>query len=323
MRAIRIQQSGGPEVLEILEVEKPSPGPGQVLVRNVAIGLNFLDIYHRSGLYPQKMPFQPGTEAAGVVEAVGEGVTRFKIGDPAVYGSGVTGAYADFHVVAQDRAYRTPAGIDAETAAAVLIKGMTAEFLLNRAYPVKAGEAVLIHAAAGGVGQIMVQWAKALGAFVIGTVGSQAKAEYVRGLGADHVLIYGEEDFAPEVRSLTGGKGVAVAYDSVGAAVFESTLGSLAKRGMLINYGSASGPMPTFDTIRLGRGGSLYLHRPALQDYVSNAEELDASAGALFQMILSGQVKITIGRRFAFADVRAAHEALASRDTLGSSLLIP
>ena len=323
MKAIRIEKTGGPEVLHIVDIPKPEPKPGEVLVRHTAIGVNFIDTYHRTGLYPIKLPSGLGMEGAGQVEAVGEGVTRFAPGDLIAYASGPIGAYAEFHVVTADRAVQLPAGVSAQTGAAALLKGMTAEFLLRRCYPVCAGQTILVHAAAGGVGSILVQWAKVLGATVIATVGSQAKAERVTALGADHVILYRDQDVAAGVRKITGGVGVPVAYDSVGAATFEGTLGSLSRRGLFVSYGNASGPAPAIEPGRLSRMGSLYLTRPTLFDYAATTDELDASAAALFEVIASGQVKIDIGQTFALADARAAHEALESRDTIGASLLIP
>ena len=323
MKAIRIEQTGGPEVLHIVDIPKPEPKPGEVLVRHTAIGVNFIDTYHRTGLYPIRLPSGLGMEGAGTVEAVGEGVTRFAPGDLIAYASGPIGAYAEFHVVTADRAVQLPAGVSAQTGAAALLKGMTAEFLLRRCYPVRSGQTILVHAAAGGVGSILVQWAKVLGATVIATVGSQAKAERVTTLGADHVILYRDQDVAAEVRKITGGLGVPVAYDSVGAATFEGTLGSLARRGLFVSYGNASGPAPAIEPGRLSRMGSLYLTRPTLFDYAATTDELDASAAALFGVIASGQVKIDIGQTFALSDARAAHEALEGRDTVGASLLIP
>lgn len=323
MRAVRITRTGGPEVLEPMEVETPRPGPGEILIRNQAIGLNFIDTYHRTGLYPVKLPSGLGMEGAGVVEAVGDGVTRFAIGDRAAYASGPIGAYAEFHVVKADRAVKPPAGVSVEVAAAALLKGMTAEFLLRRCYPVKAGETILVHAAAGGVGSILVQWAKHLGATVIGTVGSEAKADLARGHGCDHVIFYRDEDVAERVREITGGRGVPVAYDSVGAATFEGTLASLARRGLFVSFGNASGPAPPFAPARLSQKGSLFLTRPTLFDYVATTEELDESASALFGVIASGAVKIEIGQTFRLADAALAHEALEGRNTIGASLLIP
>lgn len=323
MRAIRITRTGGPDVLELAEIERPAPGPGEILVRNQAIGLNFIDTYHRTGLYPVKLPSGLGMEGAGEVVEVGEGVDRFAVGDLAAYASGPIGAYAEFHVVKAGRAVKPPAGVGAGVAAACLLKGMTAEFLLRRCFPVQAGQTILVHAAAGGVGSILVQWAKALGATVIGTVGSAEKAARVRELGGDHVILYRDQDVAAEVRRITGGAGVPVAYDSVGAATFEATLGSLARRGMFVSYGNASGPAPAILPGRLSQLGSLFLTRPTLFDYVAPTEELDASAAALFGVIAKGQVRIDIGQTFPLAQAKAAHEALEGRETVGASLLIP
>ncbi|HEY8615331.1 quinone oxidoreductase [Phenylobacterium sp.] len=323
MRAIRFEQTGGPEVLQLVEVETPSPGPGQILIRHQAVGVNFIDTYHRTGLYPVKLPSGLGGEAAGVVEAVGDGVTRFQPGDLAAYAGGVMGAYAEYAVVAAERAVKPPAGVDARLAAAALLKGMTAEFLVRRCAPIQAGQPVLIHAAAGGVGQILVQWAKVIGAEVIATVGSQDKAERARALGAEHVILYREQDVAAEVKRITGGKGVPVAYDSVGKATFEGTLGSMARRGVFVSFGNASGPAPPVDPIRLMRGGSLFFTRPTMFDYVATVEELDDSAGALFGLMAAGRIKVEIGQEFPLADARRAHEALEARETVGASLLIP
>ncbi|WP_332769932.1 quinone oxidoreductase family protein [Phenylobacterium sp.] len=323
MKAIRFETTGGPEVLQVIDLPTPEPRPGEILVRHQAVGVNFIDTYHRSGLYPAKLPSGLGMEAAGVVEALGEGVTRFKAGDLVAYAGGPIGAYSQFHVVKADRTVKLPTGVSAETGAAALLKGMTAEFLLRRTYPVKAGETILIHAAAGGVGSIAVQWAKHLGATVIATAGSESKAQRVRDLGADHVILYRDQDVAAEVRRLTDGKGVPVAYDSVGAATFEGTLGSLARRGLFVSFGNASGPVPPFPPARLAAAGSLFFTRPTMGDYQATTPELDASAQALFEVIASGAVKIEIGQTFPLAEARAAHEALEGRDTVGASLLIP
>lgn len=323
MLAIQAVRTGGPEVLEAADLPVPTPGPGQILVRNTAVGLNYIDTYFRTGLYPAKLPAVLGLEGAGVVEAVGEGVTRFKAGDRAAYGNGPMGAYAEYHCVPAERAVQIPDGIDEATAAAAMLKGMTAEFLLRRCYPVKAGDAILVHAAAGGVGQILVQWAVSLGARVIGTAGSADKAALARELGCEEVILYRDEDVAARVKALTGGAGVRVAYDGVGAATFEASLSSLGRRGMLVSYGNASGPAPAVAPLRLSQGGSLFLTRPTLFDYVATTPELDASAAALFAVIASGAVKIGIGQRFALKEARAAHEALEGRETSGSTLLIP
>ena len=323
MKAIRIERTGGPEVLDLAEVEVPSPKAGEILVRHEAVGVNFIDTYHRTGLYPVKLPSGLGLEAAGVVEAVGDGVERFKAGDRVAYASGPIGAYSELHVTSAARAVKVPEGVDVKVAAAALLKGMTAEFLVRRTFPVKAGDTILVHAAAGGVGSILVQWAKHLGARVIGTAGSEAKAELARGHGADHVILYRDQDVAAEVRRLTDGRGVPVAYDSVGAATFEGTLGSLARRGMFVSFGNASGPVPPFAPLRLSQAGSLFFTRPTMFDYTSTTQELDESAGALFEVIKSGAVKIDIGQTFALGDARRAHEALEGRETVGASLLIP
>lgn len=323
MKGIRLAANGGPEVLDLVDLPDPVPGPGQVLVRQTAIGVNYIDTYHRSGLYPLRLPSGLGMEGAGEVLAAGEGVTRFAPGDRVAFASGPIGAYAELHAVDAARAVAIPGGVDDRTAAAALLKGMTAEFLLRRCRPVATGETILIHAAAGGVGQIMVQWAKALGAVVIATAGNAAKAARVRDLGADHVILYGEQEVAVEVRRITGGAGVPVAYDSVGAATFEGTLASLARRGVFVSFGNASGPPPAVEPGRLMRMGSLFFTRPTLGDYVATTEDLDASAAAVFGRIAAGEISIEIGQTFPLSQARAAHEALESRQTVGSTLLIP
>lgn len=322
MRAIRFEQTGGPEVLQLVEVDAPQPRPGQVLIRHEAIGINFIETYLRSGLYPMKLPSGLGGEAAGVVEAVGEGVTRFKVGDR-VAAAGTSFSYAEKSVVSAGRAVAVPDGVDLKIAAAALLKGMTVEFLVRRLHRVEAGETVLWHAGAGGVGQIAIQWLKALGAVVITTVGSAAKAARVRELGADHVILYRDQDVAAEVRRITEGKGVPVAYDSVGKDTFEGTLKSLARRGVFVSFGNASGPAPPVEGRQLMLNGSLFFTRPTMNDYQATTEELDASAGALFEMISSGKIQVEIGQTFPLAEARKAHEALESRATIGASLLIP
>jgi len=323
MLAIQAERTGGPEVLKVVDLPTPEPGPGQIRIRQVAIGLNFIDTYHRTGLYPVKTPLVLGQEGAGVVDAVGEGVSRFAVGDRAAYGTGPMGAYAQFHVVPEGRAVKLPESISFETAAAAMLKGMTTEFLVRRCYPVKAGEAVLIHAAAGGVGGLLTQWAKHLGASVIGAVGTPDKAAIARSQGCDEVILYRDEDVAARVRELTAGKGVRVVYDGVGAATLDASLASLGRRGMLVSFGNASGPAPAVEPARLARGGSLFLTRPGLFDYVVTTEELDESSAALFAVIASGAVKIPIGQTFPLAEARRAHEALEARETVGASLLIP
>jgi NADPH2:quinone reductase len=322
MRAIQFSETGGPEVLKLVDIDTPNPGPGQILLRHEAIGINFIETYQRTGLYPVKLPATPGGEAAGVVEAVGDGVTRFKVGDR-VGTASAAGAYAEASLVHENRAVAIPEGISTQVAAAILLKGMTTEAFVRRTYPVKAGQQVLVHAAVGGVGQIMTQWLKAIGAEVIATVGSEDKAAKARSLGADHVILYREQDVAAEVKRITGGKGVPVAYDSVGKDTFEGTLASLARRGLFVSFGNASGPVPPFPPARLAAGGSLYLTRPTLFDYVATPQELDESAGLVFGMVASGKIAIEIGQTFALADARKAHEKLESRATVGASLLIP
>ena len=322
MLAIQISRTGAPDVLETVDLPIPEPGPGQVRLRHEAIGINFIDTYHRTGLYPLKLPVTLGQEAAGVVDAVGEGVTNFKLGDRGAY-TGMFGGYAEYNVVPAARLLPLPKGVSAETAAGSLLKGMTAEFLLRRCRPVKAGDTILVHAAAGGVGAILCQWGKALGAHVIGAVGSEEKAALARQHGCEHVILYRSEDVAARVREITSGAGVPVVYDGVGAATFEASLSSLARRGMLVSFGNASGPAPAIEPGRLSRMGSLFLTRPTLLDYVAKPEELSESSAALFHVIETGAVKIDIGQRFALKDARKAHEALEARDTTGSSILVP
>lgn len=323
MQAIQITAHGGPEVLTLVEADEPEPRAGQIRVRHGAVGLNFIDVYHRTGLYPVRLPSGLGVEAAGVVDAVGAEVSRFHVGDRVAYAGGPLGAYAEAHCVPADRAVKLPHGIDTRTAAAVLLKGMTAEFLLRRCYTVQPGDPILVHAAAGGVGLILCQWARALGALVIGAVGDEAKAALARDNGCDHVLISGRDDIPARVRELTGGVGVPVVYDSVGAATFEASLNALRRRGLMVSFGNASGPAPAVEPGRLSRGGSLFLTRPTLFDYVAITEELDASAAAVFQVVLDGTVRVRIGAEHPLTNARQAHEALEARRTTGATLLIP
>ena len=321
MLAIQVARTGGPEVLEAVELDLPSPAAGQILVRHQAVGLNYIDTYHRSGLYPLKTPVVIGLEAAGVVEALGEGVTRFQIGDRVAY-NGTMGAYAEAALVPADRAVKVPGDVSLELAAAALLKGMTAEFLVRRCFHVKQSDIVLVHAAAGGVGQILVQWCKALGATVIATVGSEAKAAIARDLGADHVIDYSHEDVAARVGEITSGQGVAVVYDGVGKDTWTASLKSLARRGVLVTFGNASGPVPPFAPLELS-AKSAFVTRPRLFDYIVTTEELDESAQALFEVMSSGAVKIEIGQTFPLVEARTAHEALEGRRTTGATLLIP
>jgi NADPH2:quinone reductase len=318
--AIRVHEAGAPEVLKWEEVDVGEPGPGQVRLRQEAAGLNFIDVYHRTGLYPQPLPFTPGVEGAGVVEAVGEGVADLKVGDRVAYG-GPVGGYAEARLVPADRLVKLPDTISSEQAAAMMLQGMTAEMLLKRVYPVKSGETILVHAAAGGVGLILCQWAKALGATVIGTVSSDEKAELARANGCDHPIIYTRQDFVAEVERITGGAKVAVVYDGVGKDTFMKSLDCLARRGMMASFGNASGPVEPFDALLLARKGSLFLTRPTLYDYTFDAADLQQSARSLFDVVGSGKVRIEIGQRFALADAAEAHRALEGRRTSGSTVL--
>lgn len=321
--AVRIERTGGPEVLQFVDVDLPPPGPGEVLMRSTAIGLNFIDTYHRSGLYPVELPAPLGSEAAGVVEAVGEGVSDLASGDRVATFGPLRGAYATARIVPAALLVPLPDDISDETAAAVMLKGCTTEFLVERCGRVEAGWPVLVHAAAGGVGLLLVQWLKAIGATVIGTTGTEAKAEFARAAGADHVLLAGEPDLAARVRSLTGGAGVRVAFDGVGKATFGTSLDATARRGLVISFGNASGPVGDVDFAILARKGSLFATRPTLFDYYVTPEERAAGAARLFEMLRSGKVKVTIGQRYALDDVRRAHEDLEARRTTGSTLLLP
>ena len=319
--AIRIHEHGGPEVLRWEDVPVPDPGPGEARIRQRAVGVNFIDVYHRTGLYPLSLPAVLGSEAAGVVEAVGRGVTIVSVGDRVAY-AGLPGAYAEGRTVPAERLVKLPDGIGDELAAAVMLKGMTAEYLLRRTHRVAPGESIVFHAAAGGVGQIACQWAKALGATVIGTVGSQAKVDVARRHGCDHVLVTGPE-LASRVRELTGGVGAHVVYDGVGKDTWEASLDSLRPRGMLVSFGNASGPVPAFQPLVLTMKGSLFLARPSLVHYVATREELVASAGAVFEAIGSGAVRVDIRHRYPLADAARAHADLEGRRTSGPIVLTP
>jgi NADPH2:quinone reductase len=323
-RAIRIHQTGGPEVLRLETVDAGRPGPGQALVRHAAVGINFIDTYHRSGLYPlPSLPHGIGMEAAGVVEAVGDGVTEVRPGDRVAYASGAPGAYADVRLVPAERLVPLPAGIDERTAAGMMLKGMTVEYLIRRTFRVEAGMTVLLHAAAGGVGLIACQWLRHLGVKVIGTVGSDAKAELARAHGCDHPVVYTRENVVERVRAITGGRGVPVVYDSVGRSTFDISIDCLARRGMLVGFGNASGAAAPLDPLVLSRKGSLYLTRPTLMDYTATREDLLASAGALFEVVAKGAVRIEVRQTWPLADAAEAHRALESRRTTGSSILLP
>ena len=323
MHAVRIHETGGPEVLRWEAVELAPPGRGEVRVRHAAIGLNFIDTYHRTGLYPLPLPAILGSEGVGVVEAVGEGVTSVAVGDRVGYGTGPIGAYAEQRNIPAAVLVPLPASVDDRTAAAILLKGMTAEYLLLRTRPVKAGETILVHAAAGGVGLFLCQWAKALGATVIGTVGSEEKAALARANGCDHVVLYRTEDVPARVREITNGKMVPVVYDAVGRDTFHASLDSLSPRGMLVTYGQASGPIGPIDPRILAQKGSLYMTRPVLGAYVATREELLASARAMFDVVAKGSVKVHIAQEYPLRDAEAAHRDLEARKTTGSTLLLP
>ena len=321
MKAVRIHETGGPEALRYEDVELPPPGANEVRVKHTAIGVNFIDTYHRSGLYPIDLPSVLGHEAAGIVERVGNAVQGFKPGDRVAY-TNILGAYAEAANIAADRLLHLPDGIADEVAAAALLKGMTAQYLLKRTLPVQKGETIVFHSAAGGVGLIAGQWAKHLGVTVIGTVGSRDKAELARANGCTHVLSTHDADWSKKVRAIAP-DGVPVVYDSIGKDTWEGSLDCLAVRGMMVSFGNSSGAVPAFSPGILGAKGSLYLTRPSLFSYTRTTEELRDTADDLFRVIASGAVKVQVNQRFALADARKAHEALHSRATTGATVLIP
>jgi len=323
-KAIRIHEHGGPEVMRWEEVTVGDPGPGQVRLRHHAVGLNFIDVYHRTGLYPvPSLPSGLGLEAAGVVEAVGDGVVEVKPGDRVAYASPPVGAYAEARLMPADRVVKLPDAIDDRTAAAMMLKGMTAQYLLRRSYRVQSGDFVLIHAAAGGVGLIACQWANHLGATVIGTVGTDDKATLARAHGCHHAIVYTRENFVERVKEITGGKGVAVVYDSVGKAVFMDSLDCLRPLGMMVTFGNASGPVPAFEPGVLAAKGSLFLTRPSLMHYTALREDLVASARELFEVVEKGVVRIEAPQTYPLAEAAQAHRDLEARKTTGSTLLLP
>ena len=321
MKAIQAQEIGGPEVLQLRDVPDPQPGEGQALVRIHATGVNFIDIYQRSGLYKLGLPYVPGSEAAGEVVALGPGVTEFAVGDRVAY-SNVLGAYAELAAVPAGRLVRIPEGLDFRQAAALMLQGMTAHYLAYSVYPLKAGDACLLHAAAGGVGLLLIQMAKREGARVIGTVSTREKAELAKSVGADEVILYTEQDFEAEVMRLTGGGGVQVAYDSVGASTYEKSIGSLAVRGMLVLFGQASGPTPSIDPMKLN-AKSLFMTRPTLVHYTITREELLWRAGEVLNRAASGELELHIGGEFPLSEAAEAHAKLAGRETTGKLLLTP
>ena len=318
--AIRIHETGGPEVLKWEQLDAGDPGPGQVRLRQEAAGLNFIDVYHRTGLYKQETPFTPGVEGAGIVDTLGPDVTSLKVGDRVAYG-GPIGGYAEVRLIPAERLVKLPDAISSEQAAAMMLQGMTAEMLLRRVYRVESGDTILVHAAAGGVGLILCQWAKALGATVIGTVGSDEKAELVRAHGCDHPIVYTRQEFVAEVDRITCGAKVPVVYDGVGRDTFMKSLDCLARRGMMVSFGNASGPVDPFPATILAQKGSLFLTRPTLYDYVFERADLEQSAHALFDVVASGKVKIEVKQRFPLRDAAEAHRALEARKTSGSTIL--
>jgi len=322
MKAVRVHKNGGPEVLTVDEIPIPDPKPGEVRVKIEAIGLNFIDIYQRTGLYPIPTPFTLGSEAAGVVDAVGEGVTEVKKGDRVAY-SMVLGAYAEFSIVPAWRIAPLPAKVDANSAATLMLQGMTAHYLARSTYPLKKGDTALIHAAAGGVGLLLIQIAKQAGAMVIGTVSTEAKAQLARETGADYVILYTQNDFLSEVKKLTENRGVHVVYDSVGQSTFEKSLDCLRPRGMLVLFGQSSGPVSAFDPAKLAGKGSLFLTRPSLAHYTLDRGELLQRANELFDWIASGKLKLRIEKTFSLGDAAQAHRELEGRKTTGKVILVP
>ena len=322
-KAVRFHKTGGPEVLVWEDVQVGDPGPGQIRVKNHAVGLNFVDVYQRSGLYPMQLPSGTGSEAAGVVEAVGAGVTELKVGDRVAYASAPLGAYSEVRLYPADRAVKLPDGISFDVAAAMMLKGMTAQYLIKRTFKVQPGMTVLWHAAAGGVGLIASQWLKALGATVIGTVGSDAKAALAKAHGCEHTIVNTRENFVERVKEITGGKGVPVVYDSVGKLTFMGSLDCLQPMGMMVSFGNASGAVDPFPPGILQQKGSLYLTRPTLVHYTAKREDLVACANDLFDVVKSGKVKIEIAQRYALKDAAQAHRDLEGRKTTGSTVLLP
>jgi NADPH2:quinone reductase len=323
VKAIQFHSTGGPEVLQWEEVTVGDPGPGEIRVKHTAIGLNYIDTYHRTGLYPLPLPHGIGMEGAGHVTAIGNGVTDLAVGDRVAYAGPPPGSYAEERLMAASTAVKIPNGVDDETAAAMMLKGMTAQYLIRQTYPVKAGDTILIHAAAGGVGQIVCQWAKSLGATVIGTVGNDEKAEMVRALGCDHPIVYTREDFAEKVMDITAGAKLPVVYDSVGQDTFMKSLDCLQPLGTMVSFGQSSGAVPPLDLGIFAQKGSLFFTRPTLMTYTANRADLLAMTDDLFTVVQDGTVKIAIDQRFALQDAQAAHEALEGRQTTGSTILLP
>jgi len=321
VKAVRMESFGGPEVMAYVDVEPGQPGPGEARVRNHCCGLNYVDISHRSGNYPLELPSGLGLEGAGLVEAVGEGVTDIQPGDRVAYCTGPLGAYAQARIMPADVLIRLPDGIEFETAAAMMLKGLTAQYLLRRTYKLRKGQTILFHAAAGGVGLFAMQWAKTLGVTVIGTVGSEEKAKLAKAHGCGHTILYREENIVDRVREITNGEMVPVVYDSVGKDTFQASLDCLQPFGLLVSFGNASGPVPPMEMSALK--GSLYVTRPSLTSYGRKRADLQAMADDLFELVLSRQMKVTVDQRYPLADIQRAHQDLQNRRTRGSSVLIP
>lgn len=322
-KAIRIYRVGGPEVMEYVDVEVGEPGPGEARVRHVACGLNYIDVYFRTGAYPQTLPAGLGMEGAGVVEAVGAGVTHVKPGDRVAYAGRPPGAYAQARVMPAAPLVRLPASIDFETGAAMMLQGLTVQYLFRRTFPLRGGETILFHAAAGGVGLIACQWARALGVTMIGTVGSEEKAALAKAHGCTHTINYNTENFVERVREITGGKGVPVVYDSIGKDTFIGSLDCLSPLGMMVSFGAASGPVSPFGLNELASRGSLFVTRPSLFNYIAERSDLETMAAELFGMVEGGKIRIDINQRYALQDVAQAHRDLEARKTTGSSILLP
>jgi NADPH2:quinone reductase len=318
--AIQVNQPGGPEALIWSDVDVGMPGPGQVRLTQTAVGLNYIDVYHRTGLYPQPLPLIPGVEGAGVVETIGPGVTGLTVGDRVAY-AGPIGAYAEARLIDADRLVKLPPEISDEQAAAMMLQGMTVQMLVRQVYAVRPGDTILVHAAAGGVGLILCQWAAALGATVIGTVSTEEKAELARAHGCAHPIVTSQQDFVAEVERITGGAKLPVVYDSVGRDTFLGSLDCLRPRGLMVSFGNASGPVEPFSPLLLSQKGSLFLTRPTLYHYIAARAELETAAGELFEMVSSGKVKIEVKQRFALKDAAEAHRALEARQTIGSTVL--
>ncbi len=323
VKAIRFERAGGPEVLQWVDVEVGEPGPGEVRVKHHAVGLNFIDVYFRTGQYPLQLPAGLGMEAAGVVTATGPGVSAFKPGDRVAYVARPPGAYAEERVLPVDPLVKLPDAVSFDDAASAMLKGLTAQYLLRRTYRIEPGQTILIHAAAGGVGLFVCQWAKALGATVIGTVGSDEKAELAKAHGCDHAIVYTRENFTERVKEITGGAGVPVVYDSIGKDTYKGSLDCLAPLGYFVSFGSASGPLPPIEASEFSNRGSLFFTRPTLFTYTSKREWLDSMAAELFDVIASGKVKTSVNQRYALKDVADAHRDLEGRKTTGSTILVP